>query len=195
MSAYSELRRQKIKMMKEILLLGIGFFAFMTVYNLIVAIRRKEGFTPTIVAFLMTLATLFIFFEQVLYGILCFVAMVIVAVVKHSEGSKIREERISKELEKIDSKEQRVKLRDFLTWKSWAIIIVKHGAKKAAMFYTLFVAICITLIWVLLRIFFPEDMQPQPSWLIGFIVTFCALFYYDFSKVFERALKEVKSKK
>ncbi|MCK4736164.1 MAG: hypothetical protein KAT65_27165 [Methanophagales archaeon] len=180
-------------MMKEILLLGIGFFAFMTVYNLIVAIRRKEGFTPTIMAFLMTVATLFIFFEQVLYGILCFVAMVIVAVVKHSEGSKIREGRISKELEKIDSKEP-IKLRDFLTWKSWAITIVKHGAKKAAMFYALFVAICITLIWGLLRIFFPEDMQPQPSWLICFIVTFCALFYYDFSKVFERALKEVNKK-
>ena len=133
-------------MMKEILLLGIGFFAFMTVYNLIVAIRRKEGFTPTIVAFLMTLATLFIFFEQVLYGILCFCTMVIVAVAKHSEALNIRKERISKELEKINSKEHPVKLRDFLTRKGWVKIIVKYGAKKAAMFYTLFVAICITLI-------------------------------------------------
>ena len=135
-------------MMKEILLLGIGFFAFMTVYNLIVAIKRKEDFTPTIVTFLMTLATLFIFFEQVLYGILCFCTMVIVAVAKHSEALNIREEEISKELERIDSKGQPIKLRDFLTWKSWAIIIVKHGAKKAAMFYALFVAICMTLIWM-----------------------------------------------
>jgi len=39
-------KMDEIDMMKEILLLGIGFFAFMTVYNLIVAIRRKEGFTP-----------------------------------------------------------------------------------------------------------------------------------------------------
>jgi hypothetical protein len=120
----------------------------MTVYNLIVAIRRKEGFTPTFVAFLMTLAMLFIFFEQVLYGVLCFCTMVIVAVAKHSEALNIREEEISKELERIDSKEQPIKLRDFLTftWKSWVKIIVKQGAKKAAMFYALFVAICMTLI-------------------------------------------------
>ena len=186
----------EINMMKEILLLGIGFFAFMTVYNLIVAIRRKEGFTPTIVAFLMTLATLFIFFEQVLYGILCFCVMVIVAVAKHSEALNSREERISKELEKIDSKEP-IKLWDFLTftWNGWVKIIVKHGAKKAAMFYALFVAICVTLIWMLLRIIFPDDMHLNLSWLVIFIVTFSAFFYYDFSKAFERALKGVKSKK
>jgi len=182
-------------MIKGILLFGIGCFAFMTVYNLIVAIRRKEGFTPTLVAFLMTLATGFIFFEQVLYGILCFCALVIVAVAKHSEALNIREEKISKELEKINSKEQPVKLRDFLTWKSWAIIIMKHGAKKAAMFYALFVAIGITLIWMFFWIIFPEDVHRNLSWLVIFIVTFSALFYYDFSKVFERALKEVKSKK
>lgn len=166
----------------------------MTVYNLIVSIRRKESFTPTLVAFLMTLATLFIFFEQVLYGILCFCAMAIVAIAKHSEALNIREEEISKELERIDSKAT-IKLRDFLTWKGWAIIIMKHGAKKAAMFYASFVAICITLIWMFFGIIFPEDVHRILSWLVIFIVTFSAFFYYDFSKVFKRALKEVKSKK
>jgi hypothetical protein len=56
-------------------------------------------------------------------------------------------------------------------------------------------AICVTLIWMLLRIIFPDDMHLNLSWLVIFIVTFSAFFYYDFSKAFERALKGVKSKK
>ena len=72
---------------------------------------------------------------------------------------------------------------------------MKQGAKKAAMFYALFVAIGITLIWMFFWILFPEDVHRNLSWLVMFIVTFSAFFYYDFSKAFERALKEVKSKK
>lgn len=175
-------------MMKEILIFGILFFALMTVYNLIVSIRRKESFMPAIVGFFMTLVALLIFFEQFLYATLFFIALVIVAVVKRSETSKILEGKISQELEKIDSKEP-LKLKDFLGWKGWAKIALKHGAKKAAFFYASFVAIGIILIWLLFCAIFPEDVQLGWSWWACFIVTSSTLIYYEYSKIFKKALK------
>ena len=175
-------------MMKEILIFGILFFALMTVYDLIVSIRRKESFMPAIVGFFMTLVALLIFFEQFLYATLFFIALVIVAVVKRSETSKILEGKISQELEKIDSKEP-LKLKDFLGWKGWAKIALKHSAKKAAFFYASLVAIGIILIWLLFCVIFPEDVQLGWSWWACFIVTSFTLIYYEYSKIFKKALK------
>ncbi len=76
-------------MAKEILIFAILFFGFMTIYSLIISIRRKESFTPAIISFLMTSGVLLIFFGQTLYGSALFVIAMIVAIMYRGETLKI----------------------------------------------------------------------------------------------------------
>lgn len=146
-------------MAKEILIFGILFFGFMTVYNLIISIRRKESFTPAIIGFLMTSGVLLIFFGRALYGSALFIIALIVAVMNRGETLKIPERKLLQELENIDNKEH-IKLSDFLSGqKAWAKLIIKHGAKRAAVFYGLYMAICSTIVLWLFSWGFPADVQ------------------------------------
>lgn len=173
-------------MAKEILIFGILFFGFMTVYNLIISIRRKESFTPAIVSFLMTSGVLLIFFGQALCGSALFIIALIVAVMNRSETLKIPERKLLQELENIDN-EEHIKLSDFLSGqKVWAKLIIKHGAKRAALFYSLYMAICSTIVLWLFSWGFPADVQLDWHWL-EFIVIISALFYYHQRKIFEKA--------
>ncbi len=178
--------------MKEIWLFGFGmiFFASMTLYNLVLATKRKGSFIPAIISFLMTLAVFFSFMEMPVLGFLFFIAGLLLAVVKSSKLSKIREEKILNELEKIDCKTS-IRINDFLTWKAWAKIIVKYGAKRAALFYTFFVVLIGTMIWLVFGIIYPGFLK-LTSWLTYFAVILL-LFYYDFSKIFAKALIKVKT--
>ncbi|NOQ56104.1 MAG: hypothetical protein GQ477_04860 [Nanohaloarchaea archaeon] len=54
-----------------ILIIGIIFFAFMTLYNLKIAIKEKKDYVPAIVGFLFTLMVVLFFFEQIFYGLMC----------------------------------------------------------------------------------------------------------------------------
>ena len=50
--------------------IAILFFAFMTLYNLKIAIREKKDYVPAIVGFLFTLMAALVFFEQMFYGLM-----------------------------------------------------------------------------------------------------------------------------
>jgi drug/metabolite transporter (DMT)-like permease len=180
-------------MAKEILIFAIVFFGFMTVYNLIISIRRKESFTPAIVSFLMTSGVSLIFFGRDLYGSALFVIAMIVALMNRSTTLKIPERKLLQELENVDNKEH-IKPSDFLSGqKVWAKLIIKHGAKRAAVFYGLYIAICSTIVLWLFSWGFPEDVPPDWYWL-EFIVIISALFYYHQRKIFENALGDLNEK-
>lgn len=183
--------------MDKILLFGILFFAFMTVYNLIISIKRKESIASAIVCFLMTLMVLLIFLNQIFYGLLCFVATTIIATIylvkvmlKPSELSKSWGEKISKELEKKGCKDS-LKLKDFLRWRGFAKIAVKYGAKKAAFFYASFIVASISLLLLFFCVIFPEVAQISlGEWISSIAIGFIFLYYVS-SKVFEKALKDM----
>ncbi len=179
-------------MMKEIWLFGFAiiFFASMTFYNSVLAIRKKESFVPAIISFLMTLAVFFFFMEMPVFGFLFFTAGLLLAVAKSSNFSKIHEEKILNELEKIDCKTS-IKINDFLTWNAWAKIIVKYGAKRAALFYTFFIVSIGSMIWLVFGLIYPGFFK-LTSWLTYFAVTLL-FFYYDFSKIFRKALTKAKT--
>jgi len=169
---------------------AIAFFAFMTVYNTLTSIKRKETFAPAIIGFLMTMAVLSCFLGKIIYGILFFVASVIVSRAKSSEISKIEEKRISQEFEKIDDEEP-LKLKDFLFgWKAWRIIAVRHGAKKAAFLLSLFFAIILILMFLLLWKIFP-DFVPNKYFLLEFIILFPVIHYYVIYKKFNRIFENI----
>ena len=181
-------------MAKEILIFAILFFGLMTVYSLIISIRRKESFTPAIISFLMTSGVLLIFFGQTLYGSALFVIAMIVAIMYRGETLKIQEKTLLQELENIDNKEH-IKLSDFyFGQKGWAKLIIKHGAKRAALFYGLYIAIGSTMLLWLFSWGFPEAFQPGWWYWLEFIVIFFAFFYYQQRKIFENASGDLNKK-
>ena len=50
--------------------IGIIFFAFMTLYNLKIAIKEKKDYMPAVVGFLFTLMSVLALFEQVFYALM-----------------------------------------------------------------------------------------------------------------------------
>ncbi len=176
-------------MTKEVLIFGILFFAFMTMFNIFMAIKRKHSFTPAIVAFFMALAAVLFYFGQFLYGFISFAISVIVAVVKSNETSRALEKQFSQELEKTNIKEP-LRIRDFLFWRGWVKVALRFGAKKAAMFYALFVVGIAIVIWSLFIILFPasfEDLFKKYLYLyagLGIII-----FFIYTSRALEKAIK------
>jgi|GEM_PF-3633157 len=51
-------------------IIAILFFAFMTLYNLKIAIKEKKDYIPAVVGFLFTLMAALILFEQMFYGLM-----------------------------------------------------------------------------------------------------------------------------
>jgi len=165
----------------------------MTIYSLIISIRRKESFTPAIISFLMTSGVLLIFFGQTLYGSALLVIAMIVAIMYRGETLKIQEKTLLQELGNIDNKEH-IKLSDFyFGQRGWAKLVIKHGAKRAALFYGLCIAIGSTMLVWLFSWGFPEALQPGWRWL-EFIVIFSALYFYHQRKIFEKALGDLNKK-
>ncbi|NOR48184.1 MAG: hypothetical protein GQ533_09110 [Methanosarcinaceae archaeon] len=183
--------------MDKILLFGILFFAFMTLYNLKIAIKQKKDFIPAIIGFLFTLMVLLVYFKQIFYGLMCITVIAVISIIylvkvmlKPSELSKSWGEKISKELEKKGCKDP-LKLKDFLRWRGFAKIAVKYGAKKAAFFYASFIVASISLLLLFFCVIFPEVAQISLGEWISFIAIGFIFLYYVSSKVFEKALKDV----
>ncbi len=106
---------------------------------------------------------------------------------------KIQEKTLLQELENIDNKEH-IKLSDFyFGQKGWAKLVIKHGAKRAALFYGLCIAIGSTMLLWLFSWGFAEGLQPGWRWL-EFIVIFSALYFYHQRKIFEKALGDLNEK-
>lgn len=79
-------------MIEIIWILGIVFFAFMTVYNAVAYRKNKTSILPTIFGFLLTLVTLLLFLKQSLLCIsLLLFATFLLSVIKYPEISKTQE--------------------------------------------------------------------------------------------------------
>ena len=64
-----------------IYIIAILFFAFMTLYNLKIAIREKKDYMPAIVGFLFTLTAVLILFEQIFYGLMCIAIIAVISTI------------------------------------------------------------------------------------------------------------------
>ena len=173
--------------MDVIWLFGIAFFGFMTVYNIIISGKIKK-YSPAIVCLLMTLALSLFFFKQFSFGAAFIVAAVLLSIAKFSENLDTQRKKVLLEFEMIDYKEP-LKIKDFLSLKSWGKIARKYGAKKAAFLNSLLIAVFSTLILLLLSTIF-ED-APDKSYILTFVITFSILFYYHNSRIFKQCLKDM----
>ena len=173
--------------MDEIFLFGIAFFGFMTIYNIIVSGRKKEYF-PAIVSLLMTLASSLFFFEQFFFGSAFIFAAILLSIAKFSKSMDIQRKKVSQEFEMINYKEP-LKLKDFLSWKSWGKIARKYGAKKAAFLYSLLIAVFMTLMLLLLLTIFEDT--PDKSFILTFVITYSIVSYYHHSRIFKQSLKDM----
>ncbi|MCX9010179.1 MAG: hypothetical protein OIN66_03550 [Candidatus Methanoperedens sp.] len=177
-------------MVKEVLIFGILFFASLTLFNVFLAIKRKESFAPAIVGFFMMLMALFFYFDKFLYGFMSFAVSVIVAVVKYNEASKTLERQFKQEIEKTDITEP-LKIRDFLTWKGWVKIAMRKGAEKAALVYALFLAAVAVIVWLLLINLFPPEFEESfGARIYLYAGVFTVVFFFYYRRAFEKALKK-----
>jgi len=173
--------------MDVIWLVGVAFFGFMTIYNIIISGKIKK-YSPAIVCLLMTLALSLFFFKQFFFGVAFFVAAVLLSIAKYSESIDTQRNKVLLEFEIIDYKEP-LKLKDFLSLKCWGKIARKYGAKKAAFINSLLVAVFSILILLLLSTIF-ED-APDKSYILTFVITFSIFFYYHNSRIFKQALNDM----
>ncbi len=181
-------------MVKEVLIFGVLFFASLTLFNVYLAIKRKESFAPAIVGFFMMLMAVFFYFDKFLYGFISSAVSIVVAIVKSSEVSKSLDKQIKQEMEKTDIKEP-LKIRDFLTWKGWVKIAMRQGAEKAALVYALVLAVGVVIVWSLLINFFPEGFkEPFGARIYLYAGVFAVVFFFYYRRAFETALKNAGEK-
>lgn len=180
--------------MRAALIFAISFFAFMTVYNVVMAIRGRVSFAPAIAGALMTVAVCLIMAEETFYATLFLAAAALVSFVKLSEASRTLGKGVAGDLRKIGSGE-RFRPTDLLLRKGMARAIARYGPRKAALFCASLMAgvpiVAVALYWS------TSSGMPHDRRLlwVGLLVAPPAgvLFLYFFlSKAFERALDDLK---
>lgn len=173
-------------------ILGIVFFAFMTIYNAIAYRKNKTSLLPTIFSFLLALITLLLFLEQSLLCItILMLAVFLLSVVKYPMISKIQEKRFLKELEKTDLNEP-LKVMDFVVgMKGWGKIAVKYGARKTALIYSVSFSTIIGLGLLSMSILIPDyGMRGYSVLQMTLILT--VLFYFQMHKTLKKYLESMK---
>lgn len=174
--------------MKILLLFSIALCGSFTVYA-ILASRRNKKYSQAIVLLMMTLALILYFFDLLVFGTVFIIAGSLILLWKSSENRDLQRESLLKDFRSIDDTKP-LAVTDFLSWKSWGKISVNYGAKKAAILYSLFNAIILTILFYSLIDLFEDISETSITYSI-FILIFTFTIYFVHKKLFEQTLLDM----
>ncbi|ABE52450.1 hypothetical protein [Methanococcoides burtonii] len=140
---------------EAILIIGIIFFAAISLYNLVHSIRHKKSYLPSVFGILMALATALILFDRPLIGGFAFVIIFLLAIFSSGKIFGIRKRSFLKAMEGVEIN-SKFSLRYVTNIKYWAAYALNNGPKKAAVGYSLIQTVLIALVLVIFTYVFPR---------------------------------------
>ncbi|NPE27736.1 hypothetical protein HNV12_07095 [Methanococcoides sp. SA1] len=132
-------------MNETILIIGIIFFAAISLYNLVHSIKHKKSYLPTVFGILMALATALILFDQLIIGGFAFVIIFLLAIFSSGKMFNIRKRSFLKAIDMVDINST-FSLRHIIDIRYWAVYALKNDPKKAALGYSLAQTASISLV-------------------------------------------------
>lgn len=157
-------------MIKYILLFGIVFFAFITIYNLLHSIRNKTSYLPSVFGSLVVIATVLIYFDRVLVVSFIFIIMLLLAIFSSKTIFNIRKRSLEKAMEGVEITSS-FPARDIINIRYWGPYAFKNGPKKAALLYTLIQTVFLALILFLFTLI-PSSHVQFHLWIPFLLMSF-----------------------
>ena len=156
----------------------------MAVVNAVQAHRKRERayYLATMVGFLVLLAFVFAFLDQLILALALVVATGIMSIAGLPKLLKIQERELTKQLQDVDLSAP-LKRRDFLTNKGWLKLTSKWGSWKTMFLFYLLSAGIIGGIFFILSTFYSFIT-------IGYIVSYTAIFPILTTLMFYRQFKK-----
>ncbi|MEL4306247.1 hypothetical protein [Methanococcoides sp. LMO-2] len=167
--------------MQIILILGLAFFAIMTLYNLRKAIREKTSYLPAIFGFLMFTSTLLILLGQALIGGFGFLIILLLALFYSKTISEMRMRQFMKGMEGIDPTSSPA-LKDILNLRFWGIYSLKKGPRKAAIGFSLLQTCFVIFMLVAMSLFLDNFMKI--TFLAPFAIVMFLAGWREYESVF-----------
>lgn len=167
--------------MLTILILGLLFFAVMTIYNLVKAVKDKTSFLSAIFGFLMFLSTLLIILDQVLIGGFALVIVFLLALLNFRTISDVRMRNFLKAMEGIEDISSPA-LRDIFGLRFWGVYALKKGPRKAAIGYSLFQTGFLILFFVVLMAI--TDYSMSLNFVIPALIVIFVMGWREFEVIF-----------
>lgn len=134
---------------EAILIIGIIFFAAISLYNLVHSIKHKKSYLPSVFGILMALATALILFDRPIIGGFAFVIILLLAIFSSGKIFGIRKQSFLKAMDDVDINST-FSIRHVTNIKYWAAYALKNGPNKAAWGYSLVQFGLIALVLVIL---------------------------------------------
>ncbi|WP_135609899.1 hypothetical protein [Methanococcoides sp. AM1] len=169
--------------MSTILILGILFFALMTLYNLKKAVREKTSYLPAIFGFLMFISTLLILLGQPLIGSFGFVIILLLSLFYSKTISDMRMRQFMKGMEGIEDISSPA-LRDILNLRFWGVYAMKEGPRKAAFGCSLFQTGFMFFIFVVMTLF--SDISLNMLVLVPAAIVIFVMGWYEYESIFRK---------
>lgn len=172
----------------ELFLFGVSFFGFLAVVSVVQARRKKEKtyYLGAVVGFVVLLAFVFAFFNQLILAFILIVATGILSVAGLPKMLTVQKRELAKQLQGADlSAPSRV--RDFFTTQWWLKLASKRGLLKTACLYYLLSMVIMGGIFFTLSTFFSfVTIRYVVSYTVIFSIFSTFIFYWQFKKVLER---------
>lgn len=169
--------------MSTILILGLLFFAVMTLYNLAKALKEKTTYLPAIFGFLMFISTLLIMFDQALIGGFALVIVFLLSLFYSKTISDIRRGQFLKGMEGIEDISSPA-LKDIFSLRFWGAYALKEGPRKAAIGYSLFQAGFMVFFFGVMALF--SDFSLNMSFLVPFIIVIFVVGWREYEVIFRK---------
>lgn len=169
-------------------LFGVAFFGFMAILGVVQAHRKKEKtyYLSAMVGFLVILAFVLAFFDQLILAFIVVIATGIFSIVGLPRALKVQEEEMTERLQKTDFSVP-LKKRYFLSDIWWLKLASKCGlGKTMCLFYLVFMAI----IGGILFIFSAFIAFITIEYIAVYATTSSILFTFMFYQQFKKALKK-----
>ncbi|MDH5780357.1 MAG: hypothetical protein OEZ29_07145 [Candidatus Bathyarchaeota archaeon] len=170
-----------------IFLFGVAFFGFMAVVNALQAYRKRERayYLAAMVGFLVLLAFVFAFLNQLIVALALVVATGIMSIAGLPKLLKVQERELTNQLREVDLSAP-LKRREFLTNKGWLKLTSKWGLWKTMCLFYLISAGIIGGIFSILSTFYSFiAIGYVASYTVIFPILTTLMFYRQFKKALE----------
>ena len=175
----------------ELFLVGVAFFGFMAVVNVVQAHRKKEKtyYLGATVSFIMLVACVLIFLNQFIVALTLTALTAILSIAGLPRVLKVQERELAKQLQKADLSAP-LRVRDFFTNIGWFKLASKWGLWETMCLFYLLSVVILGGIFFTLSTFYRFITI---GYVVGYITTCPILvtfmFYSQFKKVWRRKEK------
>lgn len=170
-----------------LLILGLFWFGFLTIFYIIKARQKKERsyYLGSLLGSSMILLIFLVFLGQKFLALVLMAVMTILSVVTLSVSIKTQTREATRQLQETDLTAA-LRLKDFLTYKGWLKLAQRFGVVRTACIYFVLIFVGVACALYILSIYGISTIESAIANAILPSLIIFILFYYKISKALKR---------